>query len=176
MVYKKTKDTKGVCGKGYKDKNTPVAIDGKIDPAYACWSNMINRCYSGRYKGYNAEVCSEWLMYENFRDWFYTQDWKGKELDKDILGDGSIYSPETCMFISKQLNNFLVRSNRSLGKPFGTRVMTKEGWLYKVYVRNPFNGKREYYGSYKNIKDAQEKYDVVKNQHFQEMLRREVST
>ena len=28
----------------------------------------------------------------------------------------------------------------------------------------------------KNIKDAQEKYDAVKNQHFQEMLRREVST
>lgn len=32
------------------------------------------------------------------------QDWKGKHLDKDLLGDTYEYSPEKCCFISKRLN------------------------------------------------------------------------
>jgi hypothetical protein len=37
-----------------------------------------------------------------------TQDWVGKQIDKDLLLSGNkCYSPDTCVFISPQLNKFL---------------------------------------------------------------------
>ncbi|MNY57723.1 AP2 domain protein [compost metagenome] len=35
-----------------------------------------------------------------------TMPWQGNELDKDILGDGTHYSPKTCCFIPKSVNMF----------------------------------------------------------------------
>ena len=151
MAYERVEQTKGVCGVGFKNRDTPVTKDGKIDPAYRCWANMLARCYSGRYKSYDAKVCKEWHEYEVFKEWFYQQDWEGKELDKDIRGDGCLYSPETCIFVSKQLNNFLVGYKKSEGGPYGSRVMRDGSWLYKVFVRDPFTKKRCYYGSFRAI-------------------------
>ena len=35
------------------------------------------------------------------------QDWEDKQLDKDLIGDGKLYSPENCVFVSRSLNQML---------------------------------------------------------------------
>jgi len=81
-------------------------------PYYEKWRGMLRRCYSEKYITKNpsykgCSVCEEWLTFSNFKAWMENQDWQEKELDKDILGNGKLYSVETCCFVSKKLNSFV---------------------------------------------------------------------
>jgi hypothetical protein len=45
-----------------------------------------------------------------------TTPWQGNELDKDILGDGRHYSPQTCCFVPKSVNMFWTKcGSRDVG-------------------------------------------------------------
>lgn len=77
-------------------------------PYYQKWVNMLDRVYGSQRPTYiDVKVCSEWSSFTTFKSWMQTQDWEDKELDKDLLGDGKLYSPETCYFISKKVNMLL---------------------------------------------------------------------
>lgn len=121
-------------GKGYNDlediTQKSKRINGKEvvfwrDPYYDRWTNMLRRCYSENYqrrfptyKG--CSVCDEWLTFSNFRAWMETQDWEGKELDKDLLsGVSKIYSPSTCGFVGKDLNNYIIKRYSKNNLPLG---------------------------------------------------------
>lgn len=92
-----------------------------ICPYYQVWMSMINRCYSEKYqkkqptyKG--CSVVDEWLSFTAFREWMEKQDWNGKELDKDILNYGNKkYSQDSCIFVSKAINNLLSDNGASRG-------------------------------------------------------------
>ena len=97
-------------------------------PFYRRWSSMLRRCYSEEhlqkkptYRG--CSVCEDWKTFSNFMAWMKTQSWEGKHLDKDILIPGNkVYSPETCVFVSKEVNNLLNTSPASRGKyPLGVK-------------------------------------------------------
>lgn len=61
----------------------------------------------GRIDSRNSKVCDEWLDYSKFADWAARHYFPKAHLDKDILGNGSrIYSPDTCAFVSRELNLF----------------------------------------------------------------------
>lgn len=83
--------------------------------AYKCWNRMLERCYSERwhkskptYKG--CTVCDEWHNFQNFAEWYYDnfpKDGGDYHLDKDLgcYGmSGKIYSPETCIFVTPEVN------------------------------------------------------------------------
>jgi hypothetical protein len=36
-----------------------------------------------------------------------TQPYEGQDLDKDLLGDGKLYSPNTCCFLPQSTNKFI---------------------------------------------------------------------
>lgn len=82
--------------------------------AYQKYRAMIDRCYGKQkynnvvYKG--CEVCKEWFDFENFVKWFnenyYTIENESMELDKDLFGDGKLYSPNTCIFVPHKLNSW----------------------------------------------------------------------
>ncbi|MGB3724862.1 MAG: hypothetical protein WA981_03770 [Glaciecola sp.] len=81
-------------------------------PFYRRWVQMLARCYNEstikRQPCYqSSKVCDEWLVFSSFREWMINREWKGFHLDKDILGDGSLYSPKTCAFVTRKVNNFL---------------------------------------------------------------------
>lgn len=123
-----------VCGVGINDVNykvvrkfTVIGATGQTIktswtcPFYRAWTNMINRCYNERalalqpsYRG--CTVCEEWLLFSNFKKWMETQDWEGKQLDKDLLIRGNkIYSPDTCLFLASRINYFIKETNKSRG-------------------------------------------------------------
>lgn len=109
-----------VAGVGINDADYPVVRFGKdvtgkrnrewVCPFYKTWTAMLNRCYREPIlKAYkDTTVCEEWHTFSNFKSWMETQDWEGKELDKDLLTDNNQYSPQNCIFISGWLNAYLV--------------------------------------------------------------------
>lgn len=88
--------------------------DASRHPLYPIYYSMKARCYNTEhpsYKAYGAKgvtVCDEWKnSYEAFYKWCIENGWKkGLHLDKDIKSDAvKIYSPETCSFVSRDINN-----------------------------------------------------------------------
>jgi hypothetical protein len=116
------KQLKFIHGVGINDADYPVTqnkvVDGKqvqiwICPFYARWRAMFKRAYSEAYQSLyttyvGCSVCPEWIYFTNFKSWMETQDWEGKQLDKDLLvKSNKIYSPETCVFIEQKINKFM---------------------------------------------------------------------
>ena len=179
--------TRLVYGAGINDANYQVARYEMVNdkrrkvwccPFYVTWSSMIERCYSEKslvkrpsYKG--CTVCEEWLTFSNFRAWMAEQQWQdeaGKklQLDKDLISGtnrGKLYSPETCVFVSSDLNNFLVseQSGRS-GLPLGVARHPSVGEKYRVQVNNPFTGKREHVGLFNTVSEAVVEYNNRKKE------------
>lgn len=93
-------------------------VNGKITVCYSSWCGMMERCYSSRlheckntYR--DCEVCEEWHNFQNFAKWFEDNYIEGYDLDKDIKIEGNkLYSPETCMFVSKYKNNMAAQANK----------------------------------------------------------------
>lgn len=112
------------------------------------WNNMKTRCYNSNYHkvkpGYkDCTICDEWLDdKKKFYEWvdhnFYEIDGEPTvELDKDILVPGNkLYSPETCMFVPKQINDLFVHIhgyNPKSKLPTGVTYSEKTG-KYKASV------------------------------------------
>ena len=104
-------DVPGIC-------NTPV---------YKCWAAIHERCYSQaklkRYPTYiGTSICDEWHTLSNFKRWYDKHHIDGTTIDKDIANPWNMqYSPETCMFVSKWLNNLFKE------KPSSTRISRNNG-------------------------------------------------
>lgn len=120
----------------WKDEN------GKLMrcPFYRTWTNMLKRCYmkdnthNKTYK--DVIVCEEWLIFSNFREWMKQQDWEGKQIDKDILFPcNKIYSPETCCFVTNDVNMFIVESTASRGKYLIGVSFDKERYLFESFIK-----------------------------------------
>jgi hypothetical protein len=103
-------------------------------PFYSKWVNMLNRCYNVKiHKNQptyaDCVVCDEWLRFSTFKKWMLDQDWANKQLDKDILlTNCKIYSPDTCAFVDKRVNVFLIESTSARGEyPIGVNLFKPSG-------------------------------------------------
>lgn len=138
-------------------------------PFYARWENMLDRVYSGRHKTYQGkEVCREWLTFSNFKSWMEVQDWEGKELDKDLLGDGSLYSPDTCLFVSKSVNQFMTKAGSIQGEyPTGVSYDKR---LKKFSAKcGDLNNNRVHLGTFLTAVDAEIAYRNYKTKLAEEL-------
>lgn len=142
---------KKVFSVGIMDVTTPVATRNPNwrCPYYSRWLWMLTRCYDPQYlenhPSYNGvSVCSEWLVFSNFKAWMMSQDWENKALDKDILGNGKLYSPETCVFVTQSLNNFFLSRDSARGD-YALGVSFYKG-KFCATIRE--NGKSIYLGRY----------------------------
>lgn len=81
-------------------------------PLYRVWADIIQRCEdpnSNRYYIYGAvgvKMCAEWRNdFKPFYDWCIKNGWEeGLEVDKDIKGNGLLYSPEMCLVVTPKEN------------------------------------------------------------------------
>lgn len=142
-----------------------------ICPFYQAWSGMIARCYSATslsawptYIG--CSVSQEWKSFSKFREWMITQDWKGNELDKDLLNPGNkIYCQNNCLFVSKRVNSFLIDSAASRGEwPIGVSWNARNGNFY-ARCRNPFIEKQELLGAFNCPEQAHAAWKARKLEH-----------
>lgn len=102
-----------VYGKGYLGGTHYSAKLG----VYQVWKSMLRRCYSKEYQDnqptyIGCSVCDEWLNYQNFAKWALYNGYSPELfLDKDLCEKGNkLYSPSTCCFVPKDLNNMLTKS------------------------------------------------------------------
>lgn len=160
-----------------------VFVDGKRKqvtvwtcPYYNTWGNMLCRCYSASFKRRSPtyEGCivhEDWHLFSDFKAWMETQDWEGKQLDKDILVEGNkVYSPETCVFVSQSLNSFMLEGANSTNKyPIGvTWCKTKQ--KFKARCCNPFTGKDDSLGYHNCPQKAHEAWKARKAELAQEYI------
>lgn len=122
-----------------------------ICPYYKVWMNMITRAYSDSFlktrpSYLGVTVCDEWLLFSNFKSWMEKQDWNGNQLDKDLIKHGNkIYSPSTCLFVSKEVNLFMTDRKSKRGK-FLIGVNLHSSNRYQSTIRNPITKKQEHLG------------------------------
>lgn len=92
--------------------------------AYHTWVAMLQRCYNTSHKQYavyggrGVRVCDRWNTASGGSFQNFLADMGdppiGMELDKDKLGNGLLYSPETCCWLSRKEQSQYRRTNRRL--------------------------------------------------------------
>lgn len=168
------KKTKLIYGFGVNDSPMPVmtTVDGKRAKCqfYSTWHSMIKRCYDPiehrNYPNYiGCTVFEDWKHFSNFKNWMLSQDWQGKQLDKDLLVKGNKhYSPSTCIFIDGRTNAFLTDRKRSRGE-FPVGVNQNKGQPnYRAFCNDPYTNMRVHIGMFPTVELA---HDAWKQQkHF----------
>jgi hypothetical protein len=83
------------------------------------------------------------------------QDWKGKDLDKDLLVPGNkIYSPDLCVMILPNLNKFLTDRKAKRGdSPLGASFHKSSG-KFQANCYDPFSGRQVYLGLFSDSDSA----------------------
>lgn len=149
-----------------KDEN------GKNKKSYVYWSNMLKRCLNKKYQDIQptyigCSVCDEWITFENFERWFDKNYYSCNEetmcLDKDILVKGNkTYSPDTCVFVPKFINNIFTFNNVNRGNlPMGISINDD---VYQVIFKQ--FGKSTYIGNFKDKDLAFQAYKLEKEKYI----------
>lgn len=161
-------------GVGINDSNYTVypTINRKrvVCQYYRAWSAMLTRCYheitqKSRPAYIGCTVCKEWRRFSVFKSWMMQKDWKNKHLDKDIIVPGNkIYSPDTCCFVSQEVNQLLTNNKARRGPyPQGVHLDKKTG-KYHSMVR--INSKKIFLGAFDAPEDARTEYIKMKKSNI----------
>lgn len=161
----KEKKKRPVYGVGITDLNNVVDTE-----AYKVWKGILQRCYDAKYQSKeptyrSCKVCDEWLIFSNFKEWFDKNHKNGMCIDKDILSKRGtpIYSPQTCVFVTREINNFFrFLNNPNLGITFRKRN--------KKYVASiSYCGKKKHIGYYDSQEGATINYKIWKGKELKRL-------
>lgn len=169
-----------VHGIGTNDADYPVCLNEVVDgrivnvwrcPFYQTWKHMLARCNEaslnyGKPTYKDCAVTPEWRLFSVFRAWMQEQDWSGNQLDKDILQPGNrVYSPATCLFVSAQVNKFVLDSGASRGTlPIGVS-WHKRTRKFAARCCSPFSKKQEHIGYFMHPDEAHSAWAARKLEH-----------
>lgn len=158
------------------DYKTSWREDGKKKkcPFAMTWENLIARIYCEQglrdnpsYRG--CTIDSRWAYFMNFKGWMEAQNWKGRQLDKDIITPGNrIYSPENCVFIPGYVNSlFNSHGLRDKHLPLGVTYVNKTPDMVNE-LKNPFSARIRVFGTltrlgtYPSSSEAHRAWQVAK--------------
>lgn len=160
---------------GYQDANGKTITC----PCYTTWSSMLKRVYNlnqlARAPSYAPCTVDEgWKTFSVFRSWMIQQDWQGKALDKDLLIQGNKhYGPDTCLFVTQQVNSLLILRDRARGdQPLGVNKTTYKGSVY-FSARVSCSGKQKRLGNFATPEEAAQAYSVAKTAHAHELAQQQ---
>lgn len=178
------KARKKVYGQGVNDAPYRTTHKGETGKTFKCpyhvvWSAMVVRVYSkGLHKkrpSYSGTTLDPaWHSFMTFRAWMKTQNWEGRSLDKDLIGQtNKHYGPDTCLFIPHSLNNLLTLRNVDRGPyPIGVSKTTIKGYEYFI-ASCSFYGKQKRLGYFKSADEAHKVYVKHKLQYIKELAQKE---
>lgn len=152
--------------------------ESKQSPAYKCWLDLIRRCFpkteherrvSRSYKG--CKVCEEWLRFSNFLVWYNENAKSGYCLDKDLFSDSNekCYSPKTCCFIPKELNNALQVEHLRMQKKETKRFFNKSKGVFEAKLS--IKGKTFVIGVFKTEQEAICAYIQKKEEYIRQLAK-----
>ena len=172
-----------VYGMGVNDLDEPVYINGKQLKFYGTWTQMLQRCFSGKsqakYPTYiGCTVSKEWLSLSAFKVWFNANYRENAELDKDILVKGNkVYSPETCRFVPHYVNSLLTDDGAARGElPLGVRARKPSPNTRRINTTyeaqcSDGNGKK-FSKTFRSIQEAAAWYSMTKKKVANEQATR----
>lgn len=170
-----------VYGWGINDSKTPVSwwsiTNGKrvrtYDDIYSVWKSILKRVFCPKFKEKyptykNTSICEEWKYLSNFKDWVLkvqpNKDWQNCEPDKDILLlNNKHYGEDTVIFVTKQLNYFILYKN-DFKNLIGV-IENKRGFGYIARVNNPFTKKRKQVGVFPTELEAHKAWQAKKHEY-----------
>lgn len=137
-------------------------------PYYQTWTAMLRRCYSSkshqdRPSYQHCSVDAAWHSFTAFRDWMKQQTWQGMHLDKDLLVPGNTcYSHLTCVFVTPEVNAFLLSRERGRGLwPIGV-VQTSKSSTFMARIS--IGGKNKHLGNFPTPEQAHQAWRAAKHQ------------
>ena len=165
-----------VYGVGVIGDKYPSKVYGVLTKEYKLWTSMLVRCYSDNskkrrptYEG--CEVSDNFKSYEYFYEWCNKQvgfGVEGFELDKDLLIKGNkVYSENSCVFIPREINSVLIKSEASRGNHLIGVYWSKTNKTFKAMVCKN-KGKQEYLGYFKTELEAFNAYKEAKETFIKE--------
>jgi len=138
-----------------------------VCPFYKRWKGLLERCYSEKYHKKHPSysgctVTEDWKYFSKFKAWMEEQRWENNELDKDLLVDGNkVYSPETCVFVSRLVNSFIVNSKQSKG-PYLVGVCFNKVLGKFQALCSQLNDKQKHLGYFDSEEDAHKAWKAEK--------------
>ena len=165
-----------VFGVGITGTKYPPTINGVQTKEYVLWKHMLERCYSDTYKKKQPtyEGCE---VSDNFKSYTYFYEWCNKQmgfdneywqLDKDLLIKGNkVYSEDYCVFLPKEINLVLTKSNKTRGEHLIGVCWYKKDKAFVARV-NKNKGGSEYLGSFKTELEAFNAYKQAKEAFVKE--------
>jgi hypothetical protein len=166
-----------VYGVGVNDADymTQPLVNGKLVrcPYYTVWISMLRRAYGSKFHinqptYVGCSVCTEWLTFSNFKGWMLMQDFVEKALDKDLLVVGNkIYSPDTCLFISKVINNLITDHTVKTG--IHALGVSRYGREKSYRAIGSIDGRRKPLGSFPTEAEASRAYRTFKASYIKQV-------
>ena len=165
-----------VYGVGVSGSRYPYKINGRNTKEYVLWKSMLQRCYSDAFKKKHptyegCKVSDNFKSYEYFYEWCNSQvgfGVEGFELDKDLLIKGNkVYSENSCVFIPREINSVLIKSEASRGEHLIGVSWCKRNKAFKAMVCKN-KGKQEYLGYFKTELEAFKAYKIAKEAFVKE--------
>jgi hypothetical protein len=138
---------------------------------------MLKRCYDKitleRCPTYTpCTVCDEWHNLQNFYKWYVENEWTKSvvlECEKDILTNNKIYSPQTCVLVPHDINMMFTHfTDKPQGLPQG--IVCNEHTNFRYNVGFHKNGKRQAFGTYNTLQEAQKVLQLEKKKYLREKL------
>ena len=139
---------------------------------YSLWMNMLKRCYAnnpGDPSYIGCEVSEYFLTLSNFIMWVdkLGKPLKGWCLDKDLLGDGRIYSEHTCCFLPSIINLVFKKHNFStIGLLRGVNQQPGSG---RFKASRSMYGKTVCLGTYGTQEEAHQAYLDATNEYVHKL-------
>ncbi len=170
-------------GHGYNDRSRPTSLNNKKLKEYTLWHSMLTRCFCKKYQS-RQPTYEKCFISENFKNYSYFYDWcqnqigfdqEGWQLDKDIpLKGNTIYSEDTCVFVPKDLNVLLekseaLRGNTPIGVSYDANRRKYKAQI-KIFGKNCFIGR---FGSYE---DAFAAYKARKEEYIKDVANKYIES
>ena len=160
-------------GHNDKQRKTHDIINGKkvARKEYQLWSSMLNRCYNpymlNEKTAYiDCHVDEFFHSYTNFYDWCQDQvgfDFQHYHIDKDLLSNnGKIYSPETCLFLPRQINIAIKPHAEGVDAPSAPKTK-----IFHITITR--HGITKSLGWFKTRKGSYAAYILAKKEYLKEL-------